>query len=124
MKKMTFIVMAIAITLSSCSKDEDAPVTSVDKIVGTWGNYKDIDLTDDSVITYDSSDVENQETYKADGSVKLLGGTLDGKWENIGSGNYKMTAFGLSFIFKVEFIGDTEMVLRMDTDEYYYKRIN
>ena len=124
MKKITFIILAIAITLSSCSKDEDSPETSVDKIVGTWGNYKDIDLTDDSVTTYDPLDVTNQETYKADGTVKLFGGTIDGTWENTGNGNYKLTAIGIIFLAKVEFIGDTEMVLRMDTDEYYYKRIN
>jgi len=127
MKKLILLILIIGICISSCSKDSDDVHVDVDKIIGTWGNYKDVDLGDGYIWDYDPNDIENQIIFNSDGTVlSYLGEStyIEGTWENMKNGNYKFAYLGIVEITEIDFVGNDEMVFRYTDEEYYWIRIN
>jgi len=126
MKKIKYlIIVAVAVMLSvSCSNDDDNDTNSSesDKIIGEWYMYKDIDLEDNSIELYELSDAEKF-TFNSNGDLLIIGFlNIDGTWENLGNGNYKLTILGEPITLKFTFIGDNEMKTNDGDYESYFKR--
>lgn len=126
MKKYIILFLVIGICISSCSKDDD-PIKDMDKIIGIWGNYKDIDLDDGYTWEYDPYDIENQIQFLANGTLKIIfeseNSYIEGTWENMNNGNYKMVYIGITEIIDIDFVSDDEMIFKFPDEEYYYIRI-
>lgn len=127
MKKIV-LLFAITFVLFGCSSDDDEGVnSSSDKIIGTWGNYKDVYIPTNEVDLYDPySEVA---TFEADGTASsdFSGTSVSGTWENLGEGIYKLTLFGITVNQKIEFVGSNEMIIydsnTNNTSAFYYERI-
>lgn len=126
MKKVILFLLVSTFCFTSCSKDDDG-VSSSDKIIGSWGNYKDVYLPTGETDSYNP--YYEIITYNSNGTVssKSNGITFSGNWENLGNGIYKLSMIGISVNQKIEFMGNDEMIIYdSNTDDswaYYYERI-
>ncbi len=129
MKKIAFVFLILASSLISCNNDDDNELgNSTDKIVGSWGNYKDVYLPTNEVDNYDP--YYSIDTFNSDGTAtsNFSGTEVEGSWENLGNGLYRLTVFGISVNQNIEFIGNDEMIIydSNTNDDWasYYERIN
>ena len=108
MKKIAFLLLIVF--CYSCNKD-DGVNSSSDKIIGTWGNYKDVVIPTNEVDLYDP--YYEVATFNSDGTASsdFSGASASGTWENLGEGIYKLTLFGLTVNQKIEFVGSNEMII-------------
>ena len=128
MKKITVLLLIIITSLSSCNKDDDN--SSLDKIVGTWLLYKEVDLTDNSV--YISGAFDEKDIFNSDGTgIGYVDNADCGcypdkgwpiAWKNLGNGNYNFTVIGFAVTSKVDFIGNDEMTIEHDDWVSYFRR--
>ena len=132
MKKITLIFLVLASSLIACNNDDDELGNPADKIVGTWGNYKDVYLPTNEVDNYDP--YYSIDTFNLDGTAtsSFDGLEIEGNWENLSDGVYKLSVFGMSANTNIEFVGNDEMIIYDNTDNstsgddwaYHYERIN
>jgi hypothetical protein len=127
MKKNLLILLILATSLISCSNNDEGSSSS-DKIIGTWGNYKEVYLPTNEISNY--SPYYSIDTFKSDGSTssKFSGTEVKGSWENLGDGVYKLSLGGISVNQNIEFVGNDEMIIydsnTNDKWAYYYERTN
>jgi hypothetical protein len=130
MKKIALLIIAISISLTSCNKDDEGGSSS-DKIIGSWGQYKE------TYIEYDGAEVLDESyevyyevvTYKSDGTVKIENsqiGTYSGTWKSLGGDLYEFSAFGFTLNQRVEFrcTDNVYRAINLSGDSYaYYERV-
>lgn len=134
MKKIALLIISISICLTSCNKD-DVGGSSSDKIIGTWGNYKDTYIDENGDIVTEMYDpYYEKDVFSADGKgtgylydsdCKCFSNVgFQATWENLGGGNYKFSVLGFIVTHKVSFIGDNDMTFETaDKEVYYYRRM-
>jgi hypothetical protein len=138
MKKIVLLIIAISICLTSCNKDDEGG-SSDGNIIGKWGLYKDVNVTD-NIITeeYDINDPENQMTFKSNGVLEVyfsdenynIIDTWTGSWKHIGGTKYELNLL-FTIVSDIEFINNNEFRIKyvdlFDESDYeewgYYKRI-
>jgi len=135
MKKIALFLCITLIYASSCSKD-DGDSSSSDKIIGTWGLYKETDGNE----TFDSETFEFEGNLHYETEVTFLKnktwyislysdyitiegveGAPDGSWKNIGGDKYEWTAPAEKVI--IELISNNEFIFEDEDGIAYYKRI-
>ncbi|WP_242134771.1 hypothetical protein [Aestuariivivens marinum] len=126
MKKVILLLLTMGMCISSCSKDDDTSKDS-DKIIGTWGNYKEVDFEYGYDWEIDPYNIENQVQFLENGTLKSFieseTSYIEGTWENMNNGTYKMVYFGITEIIDIDFMGEDEMVYRYPDVEYYWVKI-
>jgi hypothetical protein len=140
MKKNILLALSLVFCFSSCSKDDDESSSS--RLIGTWGIYKEVNITDNIIIEeYDAYNPENQtnfieggvfESYETDGNGNIVN-TYQGTWEHLGATKYEVNLI-FTFVIDIEFENDNEVRMKIpnlfgdDEEETkeewgYYKRI-
>ena len=98
-----------------------------DRIIGTWGNYKDVHVSANDVDNYNP--YYSITTFNSDGSARITANSVEfqGSWEHIGGRSYKLTQIGVSKTQKIDFLGTNKMIIyngdRNDQWSYYYEKI-
>jgi len=130
MKKSRIYLLLILFTfLSSCEEEDNGISSSSDKIVGTWGNFKETMIgCNDSELPIETYDPYYEIiTYNTDGTVNIEGnsiGDYNGTWKNLGEGQYQFSALGFTVNQKIEFICGNNIYKSIDDDYInYYEKI-
>ncbi|WP_223550313.1 hypothetical protein [Aestuariivivens sp. NBU2969] len=130
MKKVILLLLTMGMCISSCSKDDetiDSITKDTDIIIGTWGKYKDVNLEDKCILECDPYDFKNQVQFLEKGTLLAFfereTSYVDGTWEKMNNGTYKMVCFGKTEIIDIDFTKEDEMVYRYPDAEYYWVRI-
>jgi|TARA_B110000967_G_scaffold116389_1_gene119154 hypothetical protein len=98
-----------------------------DRIIGTWGNYKDVHVSENNVDNYNP--YYSITTFNSDGSASITANSVEfqGSWEHIEGSSYKLTQIGVSKTQKIDFLGTNKMIIyngdRNDEWSYYYEKI-
>ena len=108
----------------SCSKDDD--INSTDRIVGTWGLYKEVNTGVTIVVNPENPD--EQITYHSNGNWESASynSNYKGIWRVTNEDTYILKTIGGGFITdaSVEFLNDDEHILKISENvKWYYQRI-
>lgn len=115
MKKIILFLLTFVFCFSSCSKDDDE--SSSDRLIGTWGDYKDVNVTDNIILEeYDAYDPANQITFLEGGVFEGYdtdedGNIVDtyyGSWKHLGGTKYEVNNI-FTFVIDIEFVNDDEI---------------
>ncbi|TYB78615.1 lipocalin family protein [Bizionia myxarmorum] len=112
MKKLILLLSVLALTVSSCSSDDDV-ATVQESFVGTWKFYKAFE--DGVEVVYDTCDyedtiiVDGSGTFTTNGYQANVNGGCDltntetGTWLNLGNGMYSLTSDGETYTEEIKF---------------------
>ena len=128
MKKITLLLCAFALVLTSCNKDDDNNEATQDQLIGTWKFYKSFENdvedeletceTEETVVI--SADGTYSWTYfdeNEDGDCVPNSDVEIGTWQNVGQGNYSFTTDGETDVFSIYFADNTFYTLYSYTFE-------
>ncbi|WP_425076231.1 lipocalin family protein [Psychroserpens sp. S379A] len=124
MKKIIFLFSVLALTVMSCSSDDDGGGSeSQDPFIGSWRystSFEDgvevplDDCESQDTIVISANGTFNTTLHDDFGSGCEVDATVTGTWENLSSGTYSSTSEGYTYVQQVTFTNNTMSITEVD----------